>query len=114
MTWDIQTASKEWLVSLCEESKSKRIGGQEGGNCIIKLSDEIVAKFGHGVTAAEAATQEFAYQHVDTNIVRVPRVYRFFQVPTKLSMEKGYLFMQYIPSPTLKDLDLNEHQDIIP
>lgn len=114
MTWDIQTASEEWLISLCEGAKNERIGCQDGGNWVIKLSDEIAVKFGYGVTAAEAATQEFAHKYVDPSIVRVPRVYRFFRSPTKFSMENGYLFMQYISGPTLKDLDLNEHQDIIP
>ncbi|KAK2762201.1 hypothetical protein FQN54_001210 [Arachnomyces sp. PD_36] len=114
MTWDIQTATEEQLVNLCEQAGDERIGGDIGGNWVIKLSDEIAVKFGYGVTPAEAATQEFAYRHVDPSIVRVPRVYRYFQVPTKLSRPKGYLFMDYIPGPTLKDLDLEENQDIIP
>lgn len=64
------------IISLCEQAKGERIGGNVGGNLVIKVSGEIAVKCGYGVTSAEAVS----YHHLDSSIVRVPRVYRFFQV----------------------------------
>lgn len=116
MTWDIQTASEEYLISLCERAgrEDGLIGGLPEGNWVVKLSDEIVVKFGYAVTAGEAATQEFARKHADPSIVRVPRVYRFFEEKSNYSMRQGYLFMEYISGQTLESFDLNEHRDIVP
>lgn len=36
------------------------IGGVLEGDRVVKVSQEIAVKYGYGVTAAEAATQEFA------------------------------------------------------
>jgi hypothetical protein len=47
------------------------IGGLKEGNCEIKLSDQRAVKYGFGVTSTEAATQQFAYQQVNSNIGRV-------------------------------------------
>ncbi|KAK2764356.1 hypothetical protein FQN54_009050 [Arachnomyces sp. PD_36] len=117
MDW-IRTASEEYLISLCERTYKENgsIGGLEEGNRVVKLSDEIAVKFGYLVTAGEAATQEFAYQHVDRSIVRVPRVYRHIIEKSNHPMKMGYLFLEYIPGQTLEALDLNtaEHRDIIP
>ncbi|RDL39086.1 Uncharacterized protein BP5553_03426 [Venustampulla echinocandica] len=90
------------------------IGGLNEGDRVIQLSDGIVVKYGHGVTPTEAATQAFAYRHVDRSLVRVPRVYRFFQDRCDVSWPKGYLFMEYVPSRNLKDLYLSIHKEIIP
>lgn len=73
---DIQTTTEEQLISLCEQAKAERIGDNVGGNLVIKVSGEIAVKCGYGVTSAEAVS----YHHLDSSIVRVPRVYRFFQV----------------------------------
>jgi aminoglycoside phosphotransferase (APT) family kinase protein len=112
----IQTASEEYLINLCERigEEDGLLGGLEEGNWVVQLSDEIAAKFGYGVTAGEAATQQFAYEHVDSSIVRVPRVYRFFQKKSNSSMmREGYLFMEYVPGQILEDLDLTQHSGIV-
>ena len=60
---------------------------------------------------SEAAIQKFAAQKLNhRGIVRVPHVYRYFQVPCpKYPWPTGYLFMEYIPGPTLEQegLDFN-------
>ncbi|KAK6595527.1 C6 zinc finger domain protein [Botrytis cinerea] len=88
LAWDIQTVSEEWLVGFCG-----------------RLVKE-VAKFGIGVMASEAETQRFACQKVDSKIVYVPQVYRYFHWN-----DFGYLFMEYMPSRQLDELDLDEHTD---
>lgn len=111
LLWDIYTASEEWLVEVCHRllKEGKIIGGCDGGNNVIRLSDNIVAKVGLGVRASEAKTQEFAYQSVDPKIVHIPQVYRFFH-----RERFGYLFMEYVSGRQLDKLDLNDNTDIIP
>ena len=115
MTWDIATVNEEWLIDLCHKIEKERgvIGGLMEGDRVIKVSDRIAVKYGYGVTAAEAATQEFAYNRVDSNIVHIPRVYRFIE-PKGSARTKGYLFMEYVPGQNLKDVDLEAHKDILP
>ncbi|XHG00228.1 hypothetical protein AWENTII_003695 [Aspergillus wentii] len=103
MTWDIATADEEWLIDLCHKK------GLEG-NRVIQLSNQIAVKY--DVTAAEAATQEFASNTVDSNIVHIPRVYRFIQA--KGLAPKGYLFMEYVPGQNLKVVDLETRKDLVP
>jgi serine/threonine protein kinase len=113
--WDIHTASEELLAELCERAAKEDkylLGGHPG---VVKLSDDVAVKFGYGVLASEAKTQEFAHRNADPSIVHVPRVYRFFQRnDPERHVPKGYLFMEYVPGPTLKELVLQVHTDIIP
>lgn len=82
---------------------------------MVKLSENIAVKFGYGVTACEAKTQEFAHRNVDANIVHIPRVYRYFQrEDPDCGSLKGYLFMEYVPGKLLEEVDLDQNVDIIP
>ncbi|KAJ5699380.1 hypothetical protein N7536_002393 [Penicillium majusculum] len=81
-----------------------------GGDQVVKLSDHIAAKFGLGVCASEATMQEFAYNTVDRNIVRIPKGYRYLE--SKKRDPHGYLFMEYIPGQNLQDIDLEVRKDI--
>ena len=115
--WDIQTASEEWLLELCDkvEEENGRTGGHQYGDRVAKLSDEIAVKYGHGVKDSEARTQEFAHRSVNPGIVHVPRVHRFFlRKDPSWHCPRGYLFMEYVPGKLLQDLDLNIKGDIVP
>ncbi|WEW57263.1 hypothetical protein PRK78_002728 [Emydomyces testavorans] len=106
-----------WLVDFCRrvEKENGVIGGPRMGHRVVKLSDEIAVKYGYGLTAGEAATQQFAYDHVDPSIVRVPRVHHFFEYPRPGTTHlDGFLFMDYIPGRNLKDVDLTENPHIVP
>jgi hypothetical protein len=61
--WDIQTVSEERLLELCDkvEEENGRIGGQQYGDRVVELSDEIAVKYGNGVKIFEVRTQEFAH-----------------------------------------------------
>ncbi|KAJ5933153.1 hypothetical protein N7516_007642 [Penicillium verrucosum] len=114
MSWDIETASEEWLIDLCHRANKEggHIGGPMGGDQAVKLSDHIAAKFGLGVCASKAAMQEFAYNTVDRNIVRIPKVYRYLE--SKKRDPHGCLFMEYIPGQNLQGIDLEARKDILP
>lgn len=117
VTWDVHTSSEEFLVDICEQAQKENglIGNHKQGAPVVKLSGDIAVKFGHGVKASEARTQEFARQNADPSIVHIPRVYRFFERDDPLwNSPTGYLFMEYVPGPTLKELDLETRTDIIP
>lgn len=86
------------------------IGGFDAGNKVLQISNDVVAKRGHGVTPSEAAAQRYTYQYLKP---RVPRVYCYFQVRSDPSWPIGYLFMEYIPGQTLEDLDLSSSSEDI-
>jgi hypothetical protein len=117
LSWHIHTASEEWLVELCHQAEKENglLGGYQEGDRVVKLSEDIAVKFGHGVTASESETQKYARQHTNPSIVHVPQVYRFFQRndPT-WHCPKGYIFMEYVQGQALQELDLNANTDIIP
>lgn len=65
------------------------------------------------MSAGEAATQNYAYRHVNHRIVRVPRVYRYFQDKSDpLWPMVGYLFMEYTPGQSLRDLGVHDNGHI--
>ena len=55
------------------------IGVQQYGNKVLRLSAEVVVKYGVGVTKDEAANQEKACELLDPKVVRVPKVSTFFE-----------------------------------
>ncbi|KAI9732289.1 MAG: hypothetical protein M1818_007609 [Claussenomyces sp. TS43310] len=56
----------------------------------------MAVKFGPDVTKAEADMQAYAWTHLDHNIIRVPKVYRFFSSAQQDGREIGYLVMEFI------------------
>ncbi|EGE09350.1 Phosphotransferase enzyme family protein [Trichophyton equinum CBS 127.97] len=113
---DIFVNTMEWLVhilpeiSLCEQAKARKalLSDDSYGNAVVRISEKIAVKYGYGVTSGEAATQQYAYQNLNQQIVKVPRVYRYFEDKSKPSWPKGYLFKEYIPGKSLEDLDLKD------
>ncbi|EAS36946.3 uncharacterized protein CIMG_02300 [Coccidioides immitis RS] len=91
-------------MSICRFLKNKQNPGITWGNSIIRLPGGIIVKRG-GVTPGEVATQSYAYHHLDPRIIRVPRIYHYFQDFSDRSLPTGYLFMEYIPGPTLEEFD---------
>jgi hypothetical protein len=80
------------LIAYCANPPvSQILGGAPYGNKVIRLSDDQVIKFGIVVTREEAENRKRAFDLVDRNIVRVPRVDRFFEDGSGL----GYLVMEY-------------------
>jgi thiamine kinase-like enzyme len=55
-----------------------------------------VVKFGLNVTAEEASNQTRAFELLDQAIIRVPQVYRYFNVSKQGSHDSGYIVMEYI------------------
>ena len=91
--------SDEEIAKCTEQASTERIAGQPHGNWIFKLSEQIAVKCGHGVTAIEADNQRMAFELLDSTIVRVPRVHRYFMYG-----EIGYLVMDYVDGKQIDTL----------
>ena len=114
MTLNPITASDEEIIKYCQTPRVSPhvVGGSEHGNLVLMLSNQAVVKFGGGVTVDEAANQKFAYEHLDSQIVQVPRVLRFFQDKSLPIWPIGYLVMEFIEGRNLS-LYVDEHPQII-
>lgn len=76
-------------------------------NSVIRISNNIVVKCGYSVEPGEAAIRQYAAQKLNPRgILRVPHVYRYFQdhscIRPAYPWPMSYLFMEYIPGPTLE------------
>jgi serine/threonine protein kinase len=100
------TATDEEIVQYCRSSNPNRyiIFELEGGRSVIKFSEDVVVKFGFGVYQHEAQNQQKAYEMINSSVIRIPKVYRFFN-----SGDAGYLIMEYING---KELSTIEDPDI--
>ncbi|KAH7394027.1 hypothetical protein DE146DRAFT_115060 [Phaeosphaeria sp. MPI-PUGE-AT-0046c] len=98
MYLDRDTASDEELVRHCSRSNPTRdvIHELDGGLSVIRISNDTVVKYGYGVAYEEFVSQQNAYDLIDKNVIRVPRVHRFFTY-----MHIGYIVMEYMDGNTL-------------
>ncbi|MCJ1404192.1 hypothetical protein MMC11_007417 [Xylographa trunciseda] len=98
MKLDPRKATEQELVVLCAGRKPFNADGTR----LVMLSEDIIIKFGMGVLPVEAANQHYVYHYVDSNFLRVPQVYRFFQDRTlSPNLIMGYMVMEYIKGTEL-------------
>jgi hypothetical protein len=89
------------LITYCLSGPRDRIiGGTSDGNLVVRVSEQTVIKFGPGLSKDEAVNQQKVYSLINHNIVRVPRVHRFFTD----SMGRGYIMMDYIEGRVIDPL----------
>lgn len=104
------------LIYLCQQAEARNaiVGDIDYGNKVLRISERIVVKCGYGVLLGEPATQKYVYQHLNCRVVRVPQVYRYFQVQDRPGSfwVKGYLFIEFIPGQTSDELDISSAVDI--
>jgi serine/threonine protein kinase len=87
--------SESEIAKRCFDPNREIVGGLLHGNLVVKLSEEIVVKFGWGVTIEEADNQRKAYKLLDRNIVHVPQVYRYFTQSVEGYPARGFVVMEY-------------------
>jgi hypothetical protein len=72
---------------------------------VVRLSNNILVKFGRFIELAEARNMQFVYENEP--LVRVPKCFRSFQVEdkdsTSVSSTITYIVMEYIPGTVLSD-----------
>jgi len=92
----------EEIIAYCANPPSDQVlGGAPYGNKVVKLADSTAVKFGIGVKKDEAENQSRAYDLVDSSVVRIPRVYRFFSDKRGL----GYIIMEYVDGRIIDPLE---------
>lgn len=89
----------EGIIQQCQQRSADPsciVGDATLGRNVILLTENVVVKFGLGVTLQEASAQRLAFQRVRTDILRDPRVHWFFTRPDWRHQSTGYLVMERI------------------
>lgn len=96
--FDIHIATINTLIALCSSASCQILSRTSygSGKRIVKISEQVVIKFGIGVTESEANNQRRTYLLFDSKVVRVLRVYRFF-----IEKQYGYIVMKYMTNEIL-------------
>ncbi|KAK2799004.1 hypothetical protein FQN50_008631 [Emmonsiellopsis sp. PD_5] len=95
-------SSDDELIAFCLGGPPCRIvGGVQYGRLVVRISEKIVIKFGMGVSRHEADNQQRAYDLIDHDIVRIPRVHRFFTD----ELGRGYIMMDYMEGEVVDPLE---------
>lgn len=90
------------VIEYCLSGPPDRIiGGIPAGNRVVRISEQTVIKFGPGLSENEAINQQRAYNLVNPDVVRVPRVHRFFTD----DVGRGYIMMDYIKGRVIDPLE---------
>ncbi|TVY19750.1 hypothetical protein LARI1_G002452 [Lachnellula arida] len=99
--------SDQEIVQHCSDPNRQVVGVV--GSAVVKLSEEVVVKFGCGVTAEEADNQKKAFELLDRNNVRVPQLYRFFTHDMRDGFPPfGFIVMEYIHGEICQSPDSNQ------
>jgi hypothetical protein len=105
-------STEEEVVRVCQ--KNTMNNDQNTANGICHFTPGILIKFGIGVMAQEARNQDYVYRHTDRKILRVPKVFKFFQSLSPSGVLLGYIVMEHIEHPDLSiSLELQKATEII-
>ncbi|KAF2790767.1 hypothetical protein K505DRAFT_419614 [Melanomma pulvis-pyrius CBS 109.77] len=92
----MSTLTDDEIISRCHDSATTILSAPQCSNRVVRITDSLVAKFGHFITAQEFRNQQVAQQYLDAGIVNVPTAHRFIQ-----KGEIGYIIMDYVDGDTL-------------
>jgi hypothetical protein len=105
-------STEEEVVRVCQ--KNTMNNDQNTANGICHFTPGILIKFGIGVMAQEARNQDYVYRHTDRKILRVPKVFKFFQSLSPSGVLLGYIVMEHIEHPDLSiSLELQKATETI-
>jgi len=97
------------IVSLCKDTP--HFAGSLHGNRLTRVSKKLVVKFGIGVRLQEAANQAYARTHVDSTVLYIPQVFRYFE-DASFGFNMGFIVMEYVSGVGLHTLDVRNHPSI--
>jgi len=118
---NIDELSNDEILDLCELSVD--IKNVLGGLQVYWITRDVVVKKIFGAALGEAQTQQWVYNHADPNILRVPKVHRYFEIPyvgykTKppANYYHGFIVMERVRGSLVGHIDLTESQgqEVIP
>lgn len=95
--------SNSEISQRCFDPDHQIVGGLFERNLVVKLSEEVVVKFGSGVIVEGAENQRKALELLDCSIVRVPRLYRYFTQSRRHGYPPtGFIVMEYFHGEVLQ------------
>ncbi|KAF2691384.1 hypothetical protein K458DRAFT_324709 [Lentithecium fluviatile CBS 122367] len=102
--------SDDQIVDLC--TTIAPFAGSPHGNQLVKISDNVAVKFGLGVRKQEAATQSYVRSQVDSKVLYVPQVFRFFRA-TLFGSDMGFIVMEYVLGVNFDTLSVAENPHLV-
>ena len=108
MAIDYTTISEDTIIGICKYCAKLRghILSETFGRSVVRIPGNCIAKYGLGIAATEARAQSLASSVLETSIVRVPRVHRFFESSHETLGHIGYLIMDLVAGRPLEPRDL--------
>ncbi|KAH8819364.1 kinase-like domain-containing protein [Xylogone sp. PMI_703] len=101
-----ETLSDVEIVQCCNSPNRRVVGSIAEDNFVVVLSEKAVVKFGWGVTSEEVGNQRWAFERLNSGILRVPEVYRYFtDQPDENLSPVGYIVMEYIHGKVFESLN---------
>jgi hypothetical protein len=98
------------IAQRCADPHRQLVGAATN---VVRLSDNVVVKFGWNVTAEEACNQRRAFELLDRNIVRVPQVYHNFSLSNGQGLpDSGYIVMEYIHGKVLGEDETPSNEQV--
>ena len=104
--------SESEIIQRCYDPNRQIVGGVLHGNLVVKLSEVAVVKFGPGVTREEADNIKMAFELLDSEVVHVPQLYRYFTQPVEVPPPTGFMVMEYVHGEVLQSLDSGQISQI--
>lgn len=97
------------LIAHCWGSDAEFVGDTKKlGRKVVKIDDDTVVKFGRSVTKFEFENLKIARSLVDSKIVHIPEVYRYFEDnggKFGYLRDRGYILMEYVHGTKIDPID---------
>jgi hypothetical protein len=97
------------IIDLCKSTP--HFAGNEYGNQLVRISEDLVVKFGLGVRRQEADSQIYARRFVDNTKLYIPEVLLFFEAQFS-GCKMGFLVMEYVNGISLEGINVQDRPDI--
>jgi hypothetical protein len=97
------------IIDLCKSTPY--FAGNEYGNRLVRISEDLVVKFGLGVRRQEADNQIYARCFVDNTKLYIPEVLLFFEAELS-GFKMGFLVIEYVNGISLESIKVQDRPDI--
>ena len=101
--------SREHIIEYCANPPvSSCLHTEDFGNKVVILNSEMVVKFGRAVREGEAVNQDQVFRMLDPDIIRVPRVHKYFHDDRGI----GYIVMDFMHGKPIDTRKVNHIEGI--
>jgi aminoglycoside phosphotransferase (APT) family kinase protein len=111
---DLDAFTDEELADICRVEKENLVWSNQIGVQVLRFSSKVVIKFGFDLSRHQAENQEYVYNHVDHDVLRVPKVLRFFNhTSDPWPYHRSYFAMEYIEGTPLSETAVAGQPELI-